>query len=110
MPRRLFSPQATPLVVQEHIQMWGKAIKQQRLFLRLTAAQLASRVGVSVPTVARLEKGDPGVGIGSYLSALFALGLNSAATPVLDPAFWNGSLGKRVQPTRLESGEEIGYF
>ena len=97
-------------MVQEHIQMWGKAIRAQRMVLRLTAAQLASRIGVSVPTVARLEKGDPGVGVGSYLGALFSLGLNSVATPVLNPELWQSPASKRVRPTRMESGDELGYF
>lgn len=110
MPKKSFSAESTPVVVQEHIEMWGKAIRAQRLVLRLTAAQLASRIGVSVPTVARLEKGDPGVGVGSYLSALFALGLNSAATPVLNPELWQKPANKRVRPTSAESGDELGYF
>lgn len=110
MPKKTLSSEATPLVVQEHIQIWGKAIRAQRLVLRLTAAQLASRIGVSVPTVARLEKGDPGVGVGSYLSALFALGLNSAAVPMLNPELWQDPANKRVRPTRAESGDELGYF
>lgn len=110
MPKKSFPSEATPVVVQEHIQMWGYAIRAQRMLLRLTAAQLASRIGVSVPTVARLEKGDPGVGVGSYLCALFALGLNSVATPVLNPDLWQTAANKRVRPTRAESGDELGYF
>lgn len=110
MPKKTFPAQATPLVVQEHIQMWGKAIRAQRMFMRLTAAQLASRIGVSIPTVARLEKGDPGVGVGSYLCALFALGLNFAATPALNPDLWQTPANKRVRLTRVESGDELGYF
>ncbi|MEQ9108048.1 MAG: helix-turn-helix transcriptional regulator [Limnobacter sp.] len=110
MPKKSLAAEATPLVVQEHIQMWGKAIRAQRMVLRLTAAQLASRIGVSVPTVARLEKGDPGVGVGSYLGALFSLGLNSVATPVLNPELWQSPASKRVRPTRMELGDELGYF
>lgn len=110
MPKKSLPSEATPVIVQEHIQMWGQAIRAQRMVLRLTAAQLASRIGISVPTVARLEKGDPGVGVGSYLSALFALGLNSAATPHLNPDLWQNPANKRVRPTRAESGDELGYF
>ena len=110
MPKKSLPSDVAPLVVQEHIQMWGHAIRVQRTLLRLTAAQLASRIGVSVPTVARLEKGDCGVGVGSYLGALFALGLNSAATPALNPDLWQKPTNKRVRPTLAESGDELGYF
>jgi transcriptional regulator with XRE-family HTH domain len=110
MPRKSLPNEATPLVIQEHIQMWGQAIKSQRILLRLTAAQLATRIGVSVPTIARLEKGDPGVGVGSYFGALFVLGLNTAAIPVLNPELLQNTARRRVRPTRMETGDELGYF
>jgi transcriptional regulator with XRE-family HTH domain len=110
MPKKSIASDATPLVVQEHIQTWGSAIRAQRMFLRITSAQLASRIGVSLPTVARMEKGDPGVAVGSYLSALFALGLSSAAVPALNPELWQAAAKKRVRPTRAETGDELGYF
>lgn len=110
MPKKSVSSDATPLVVQEHIQTWGAAIRTQRLLLRITAAQLAARIGVSIPTVARMEKGDPGVGVGSYLGALYALGLNLVAAPALNPELWQTTANKRVRPTRAESGDELGYF
>lgn len=110
MPKKSLPSLSTPLVAQEHIQVWGEAIRAQRMFLRMTAAQLASRIGVSLPTFARMEKGDPGVAVGTYLSALFALGLNSQAVPALNPELWQTAANKRVRPTRAESGDELGYF
>jgi transcriptional regulator with XRE-family HTH domain len=110
MPKKSIASDATPLVVQEHIQTWGLAIRAQRMLLRITSAQLASRIGVSLPTVARMEKGDPGVAVGSYLSALFALGLSSAALPALNPELCQVAAKKRVRPTRVETGDELGYF
>ena len=36
---------------------------------------MAARVGVSRTTLSRLEKGEPGVSVGTYATALFVLGL-----------------------------------
>lgn len=71
MPKKSLAAQATPLVVQEHIQMWGKAIRAQRMVLRLTAAQLASRIGVSVPTVRAWKRATPAWGLAATLAHCF---------------------------------------
>ena len=41
---------------------------------RITQADLAGRMGVSIGTVQRLEAGDPGLAIGSLAMALLAFG------------------------------------
>jgi len=41
----------------------------------MAAADLAVRAGVSLSTIGRLEKGDPGVGVGTLANVLVALGL-----------------------------------
>jgi transcriptional regulator with XRE-family HTH domain len=110
MPKKISSPQATPLQVQEHVRIWGQAIRAQRMVQRITAAQLATRIGVSLPTVGRMEKGDPGVSVGAYLTALFALGLEHAATPALDASLWQHPSNARMRPTHSESGADLGYF
>jgi transcriptional regulator with XRE-family HTH domain len=40
----------------------------------LTIAMMAERTGLAKSTYARIEKGDPAVGIGAYAMALFVLG------------------------------------
>lgn len=52
----------------------GEDLSVARRRRRITQADLAGRMGVSVGTVKRLEAGDPGVGIGSLAMALLAFG------------------------------------
>lgn len=53
----------------------GQDIRSARLRRRVTVADLAVRAGTSPSTVARLEKGDPGVAIGTLADVLVVLGL-----------------------------------
>lgn len=46
----------------------------------------AARLGVSVPTLVRLEKGDPSVSMGVYASALWLLRLSDGLVELADPA------------------------
>lgn len=42
---------------------------------RLPAAVLAERASISLPTLRKIERGDPAVALGTYGAVLFALGL-----------------------------------
>lgn len=53
----------------------SRDLRAARLRRRMPAADLASRAGVSLSTVARLEKGDPGVAVGTLADVLVVLGL-----------------------------------
>ena len=68
----------------------GQNIRQARLARRFTMAELAMRADVSERTLMRLEKGDPGVGIGNLAAVLAALGspaiLADLMSPENDPA------------------------
>lgn len=64
------------------------ARKRRRESLRTWAA----RLGVSVSTVVRLEKGDPGVGMGVYAAALWLVGRAQALPELADPALDQGAL------------------
>ena len=48
--------------------------------------QWAARLGVSVPTLIRMEKGDPSVSMGVYASALWMLGLTNGLAELAEPA------------------------
>ncbi len=55
----------------------GHDIKQARLRRRLKMAVAAERAGVSRETLAKIQKGDPGVGMGDYAMVVFAIGLGT---------------------------------
>lgn len=63
----------------------GQNIKQARLSRRFSIAELAVRADVSERTLTRLEKGDPGVGIGNLAAVLAALGSPAALAEVMSP-------------------------
>ncbi len=46
----------------------------------MTVRELAERVGVSAPTLIKIERGDPGVAIGTFLEAATLTGV-----PLFDP-------------------------
>ncbi len=48
-----------------------------RLRRKESQKQWASRLGVSVPTLIRLERGDPTVSMGVYATALWLIGLSA---------------------------------
>lgn len=52
----------------------GARLQQHRLQLNLTQAELAQRVGISVPTVSNLENGK-NTSLETFISVVFALGL-----------------------------------
>ncbi len=66
----------------------GADLAVARLRRRESLAIWAQRVGVSVPTLLRMEAGEPGVGIGIYAYVLWAIGRTEAlahlAAPELD--------------------------
>lgn len=63
----------------------GQNIRQARLARRFTMADLAMRADVSERTLMRLEKGDPGVGIGNLAAVLAALGSPAVLADLMSP-------------------------
>lgn len=62
----------------------GHDVRNARLRRGIAVADLAARAGTSPSTVARLEKGDPGVGIGTLADVLVALGLVERLADLID--------------------------
>src|SRR6266850_4039835 len=57
----------------------------------------AKRLGVSVPTLIRMERGDPGVGGGIYATALWLMGRVSALPGLAAPGDDRGALETDVR-------------
>jgi len=62
----------------------GRDIRAARLRRNIARADLAVRAGTSSSTIGRLEKGDPGVGIGTLADILVALGLIERLADLID--------------------------
>lgn len=68
------------------LQTLGEHCAVARLRRQESQKQWASRLGVSVPTLIRLEKGDPTVSMGVYATALWLIGLAGGLAELADPA------------------------
>lgn len=79
------------------LQALGERLRHARLRRNLTGVLFAERMGVSRDTLHRLEGGDPGISIGTYLRALRVLGLDLD----LDLVARDDVLGRRLQDERL---------
>lgn len=60
----------------------------------------ASRMSVSVPTLMRMEKGDPTVGMGAYATALWLMGRHAALPEVAAPALDLNALEQDIAAVR----------
>ncbi len=86
MARRSLNTAALPQPVRELLKGMGSAIRVARLRRHKTLEDLAAGMLLSIPTLHKIEQGDPSVAMGSYFSALWALGLLNSAKPLANPA------------------------
>ncbi|WP_370677297.1 helix-turn-helix domain-containing protein [Pleomorphomonas sp. PLEO] len=62
----------------------GQDVRNARLRRGIAVADLAVRAGTSPSSIARLEKGDPGVAIGTLADVLVVLGLVERLADLID--------------------------
>ena len=55
---------------------------------------------MSVPTLIRMEKGDPSVGMGVYATALWLMGRHTALAEMADPAHDLNALEQDIEAVR----------
>ena len=75
----------------------GENIRYARLRRDLSAEQVTERAGIGRSTLVKVEKGDQGVAIGTYLKVLFALGLEGDLKKVAS----DDIMGRRLQDAKL---------
>src|SRR6185436_4915007 len=75
----------------------GENIRLARLRRRLSATLVAERAGMTRKTLAAVERGDPGVTIGSYANVLHSLGL----VHQLGLVATDDELGRKLQDSSL---------
>uniref|UniRef100_UPI0040477137 helix-turn-helix domain-containing protein n=1 Tax=Polynucleobacter sp. TaxID=2029855 RepID=UPI0040477137 len=61
---------------QQFLASLGQKILLQRKKLKVAAESVALAAAISRITLHRIEKGEPGVGMGAYMSVIIALGLS----------------------------------
>jgi len=90
---RLFLPPAASRALEQ----LGENLAIARVRRRETQRAWAKRLGVSIPTLIRLEHGDPGIGIGIVVTALWMLGRAQALPDLAGPEHDRGALEHEVR-------------
>ncbi len=85
MTQKNLSSKALPPEVTEAIVILGERIRLARKRRNLTMEEMASRMFITRKTLARLEKGDPGVSLAVLSSALWVLGLDNDLKAIAIP-------------------------
>ena len=75
-----------PLPARRALLKLGHDLRDARRRRRIPSAVAAARASVSRMTLLKVEKGDPGVAMGTYATVLFVLGLAERLADVADPA------------------------
>ena len=87
----------TPPAVTDALGRLGENLAIARVRRRESQREWAKRLGVSVPTLIRLERGDPGVAMGIYATALWLIGRAAAIPELAAPAADLGALERDVR-------------
>ena len=83
--------------LQKVLSEFGENIKLARLRRKLSTEQVSERANISRSTLWLIEKGTPGVAMGTYLQVLFVLGLEKDFLQVGS----DDTLGRKLQDTEL---------
>lgn len=86
-----------PPAASEALKRLGANLAIARVRRKESQRVWAQRLGVSVPTLIRLEQGDARVGIGIYATALWLMGRVQALAELADPAQDRGALEMDVR-------------
>jgi transcriptional regulator with XRE-family HTH domain len=74
-----------PLEVAAGLTEIGQAVRAARLRRQQSMQDLAGRIGVSLPTLRKLERGDPTVSLGTFVTALWVLNLLDGVREAVHP-------------------------
>jgi transcriptional regulator with XRE-family HTH domain len=94
------TPQALltiPPAATQALRALGENLAIARTRRRESQRAWSKRLGISVPTLIRLERGDPGVGIGIYATALWLMGTVAGLPELAAPGADRGALEDDVR-------------
>jgi DNA-binding XRE family transcriptional regulator len=88
-----------PIPVMRALRKLGHDIRDARRRRRIPAEIAAERASISRTTLVKIEKGEPGVAVGSYAIVLFVLGLTDRLADLADPR--NDAVGLQLEEEHL---------
>jgi len=89
--------EALPPAATRALSALGENLTIARVRRRESQRTWARRLGCSVPTLIRLERGDPGVGMGLYATALWLIGVVGGLPGLAAPGEDRGALEGEVR-------------
>ena len=92
MPKQSAAITQLPPATIQAIERLGADLAVARLRRKESLVSWASRIGISVPTLMRMEAGEPGVGIGLYATALWFIGCDGGLAEIASPEKDRGAL------------------
>ncbi len=110
MPKSSRALQVLPPAATQALRALGENLAIARVRRRESQRAWAKRLGVSVPTLIRLERGDPGVGAGIYATALWLMGRVSALPGLAAPGDDRGALESDVREGRSAARSPVRGF
>ena len=100
MPKRSRVQEELPPVVAAQLRELGENLSLARKRRKESLKTWAGRIGVSEPTLVRMEAGDPGVAIGTYATALWMIGRAQALPELAAPQLDLGALESELRVAR----------
>jgi len=97
MPKQSKALSSLPAAASAALRLLGENLAIARVRRRESQRVWAKRLGVSVPMLIRMERGDPGVGIGILATALWMLGRAQALPALAAPESDRGALEMNVR-------------
>ena len=86
MPKPSHASELLPAAAAKALQGLGYNLSLARQRRSESLRAWATRMGISVPTLMRMEQGDPSVGMGVYATALWLIGRHQALPELAAPA------------------------
>lgn len=102
MPRQKTSPSDYPQTVLRQIEQLAQNITIARKRRGESQAQWAKKLGVSQPTMVRIERGDPSVAMASYVMCLWLINPAAGLADLIAPVNDHAALEKEVATLRVK--------
>jgi hypothetical protein len=103
MSKPAHATEILPAAVARALKDLGENLALARQRRKESQRTWASRLSVSVPTLIRMEKGDPSVGMGVYATALWLMGRHAALPEMAAPAQDLNALEQDIEAVRQRS-------
>ena len=100
MPRQNTSPTDYPHAVLRQIELLAQNIVIARKRRGESQAQWAKKLGISQPTMARIERGDPSVAMASYVMCMWLINPANDLAGLIAPLNDHAALEKEVAKVR----------